>query len=67
MVRHFTLTLLSGIRCLRIVLIDYLRVFCVMVIWISVVNFVVLLIKDLKLHEVQALLDQVHITEVLQV
>ena len=43
------------------------RVFALVVVWVGVVHFVPLLVENLDFHEVDALLDQVDVSKVLQV
>ena len=66
MVRNFLLTILRTLG-FCIWLINNFSVLCIVVIRIGIVNFIVLLVKDLKLHEVEALLDKVYISKMFQV
>ena len=62
MIRHLSLPAI-----ILQLLIHNLGVFRVVVVWIRIKYFVVFLVEYLELHEVQALLDQVHVSKVLQV
>ena len=43
-----------------------IRVLGVVVVWVRVIDLVFSLVENLELHEVEALLDQVHVAEVLE-
>ena len=64
MVRNFPWCIIRLGLCIW--LINDFGVLRIVVIRVGVIDFVVFLIEDLELHEVEALLDEINISEVFQ-
>lgn len=62
-IRNFACTFIGTMACR---LVNHLRVLGVVVVRIGIIDLVLSLIKDLELHEVETLLNEVDISEVLQ-